>query len=223
MLKTNLSTRPFYNERSVHLGLIAGLVIVVLITAYNVNRIITLSARNTALAAQAEQADARAAVLRQSAAKIRAGIDQHELDAVSAEAREANGLISHRTFSWTELFNRFEATLPPEVRITAVTPKIDRDGSITLDVSVVAHRVDDVNTFMNRLEGTGAFVGLLSRDEHWTEDGLLQANLESQYVPHARVDSVPEAKSDRSSAPPGRAPAGKVVAQAMLPAGGPRP
>lgn len=220
MLKTNLSTRPFYNERSVHLGLIAVLVLVVAITAYNVNRIITLSARNTALATQAEQADARAAVLRQSAAKIRAGIDQKELDAVSAEAREANGLITNRTFSWTELFNRFEATLPPEVRITAVTPKIDH-GSITLDVSVVARRVDDVNTFMNRLEGTGAFVGLLSRDEHWTDDGLLQANLESTYVPHAPVTTIPEANGDATSAPPAHAPAGRTMAQA-LPMGGPR-
>jgi Tfp pilus assembly protein PilN len=203
MLKTNLSTRPFYNERSVHLGLIVVLVVVVVITGYNVNRIITLSARNTALATEAGQADARATALRQSAAHIRAGIDQKELDAVSAAAREANGLISHRTFSWTELFNRFESTLPPDVRITAVTPTIAVDGSITLDVSVVARRVEDVNTFMNRLEGTGAFLRLLSRNEHWGEDGLLQANLESTYVPHVAVPpAAPDTKEPASPATP---------------------
>ncbi|HEY7789719.1 MAG TPA: hypothetical protein VIC33_04345 [Vicinamibacterales bacterium] len=194
MLKTNLSTRPFYNERSVHLGLLVVLAIVVLITGYNVNRIITLSARHTALATEAEQAEARATVLRQSAARVRAGIDPKQLDVVSAEAREANGLISHRTFSWTELFNRFEATLPPDVRITTVTPKIERDGTITLDVSIVGRRVEDVNTFMNRLEATGAFVGLLSRDEHWSEDGMLQANLESTYVPHVPEKPAPDPK-----------------------------
>lgn len=223
MLKTNLSTRPFYNERSVHLGLMAVLVLVVIVTGYNVNRIITLSARNTALATEAEQADARADALRQSAARIRAGINQKELDTVSAAAHEANGLISHRTFSWTELFNRFESTLPPDVRITAVTPKIEQDGSITLDVSVVARRVEDVNTFMNRLEGTGAFLRLLSRDEHFGDDGLLQANLESTYVPHVPVpQTAPDTKAPAGPATPPVATASSG-AHAATPAEGGRP
>ena len=183
MLNTNLSTRPFYNERAVHLGLLLVTALVVLVTAYNVNQIVTLSAQHTVLAAAADQAEARAQALRSTAARVRGSIDQAALARVGADAREANGLIARRTFSWTELFNRFEATLPPQVRITAVQPKVDRHGAVTLDFAVIAHSVDDVNTFMNRLEATGAFKGLLSRDEHLTNEGLLQANLESEYVP----------------------------------------
>ncbi len=196
MLKTNLSTRPFYNERAVHLGLALVTLLLVVVTAYNVNRIVSLSARNTTLGTAAEQAESSAAALRQSAARIRSGIDTKELDAVAAQARQANAIISRRTFSWTELFNRFEATLPPQVRITAVRPKIDKDGVVLLEVDVLARSVDDVNTFMNQLEATGAFIDLLSREEHVMESGLLQATLSCQYVPGAaNAAAAPAAES----------------------------
>ena len=45
-----------------------------------------------------------------------------------AAAREANQLIDRRAFSWTDLFNRFEETLPADVRIVAVTPQVDTRG-----------------------------------------------------------------------------------------------
>jgi len=43
-------------------------------------------------------------------------------------AREANALIDRRTFSWTELLNQFQSTLPPDVRIAGVAPQIDEEG-----------------------------------------------------------------------------------------------
>ena len=43
MLRTNLSTRPFYNQRAVHLLLALAGVVVVVLTAFNAIRIIALS------------------------------------------------------------------------------------------------------------------------------------------------------------------------------------
>ena len=43
MLRTNLATRPFYNERLAHIVLGVGFALVVALTAYNVTRIIGLS------------------------------------------------------------------------------------------------------------------------------------------------------------------------------------
>lgn len=47
MIRTNLATRPFYNERAVHIGLIVLAVIVVLATAFNVSRILRYSDRKS--------------------------------------------------------------------------------------------------------------------------------------------------------------------------------
>ena len=42
MLRTNLSTRPFYNERAVHVGIVVAALLVLAITALNVDRLDSL-------------------------------------------------------------------------------------------------------------------------------------------------------------------------------------
>ena len=185
MLRTNLSTRPFYNERAVQLLLALAAVIVLVLTAFNAIRIIALSRQNTDLSSLIDRDHEEAQRLTREAQRIRAGINQKELEATANGAAIANSLIDQRTFSWTELFNRLETTLPPEVRITSVRPSLDRDRRITLNITVLARGVDDVNEFMERLEATGAFANVLSRDERVNDSGQLAAALESEYVPPA--------------------------------------
>src|SRR3989442_7947007 len=183
MIRTNLSTRPFYNERVVRLWLLAFGVLVVAASIFNVTRIIHYSRSDTELATQASRDEARAAELRASAARLRASVDLKQVDYASSEARQANDLIDRRTFSWTELFNVFEKTLPDEVRITAVRPKIER-GQFGLTISVVARGVEDVNVFMNNLEATGAFMRVGSGiEERFNDQGQLQASVEAVYRP----------------------------------------
>ena len=51
MLRTNLSTRPFYNERLVHLVLLLAAVLVAAVTVLNVVTLVRLSRQNTTLSA----------------------------------------------------------------------------------------------------------------------------------------------------------------------------
>jgi Tfp pilus assembly protein PilN len=182
VIRTNLSTRPFYNERAVRSWLAILAIVAVAATIFNVSRVLRYSRSDTELATQASRDEARAAEVRATAGKLRASVDTKQVDAASVEARQANDLIDRRTFSWTELFNRLEATLPPEVRITSVRPSLDRDRRIMLMITVLARGVDDVNEFMEKLEATGAFANVLSRDEKVTDSGQLVAALECEYV-----------------------------------------
>jgi Tfp pilus assembly protein PilN len=183
MLRTNLATRPFYNERAVHLWLLIAALVVIAATAINVTGLLRYSRSDTRLARQADQDEDRANTLRLQAAKMRASVDPRKIEAKSAEARLANQLIDRRTFSWTELFNRFETTLPDEVRIVAVRPKVDRDRNIVLQINVMARDVEDVNMFLENLEKTGAFARVLSHEEHPNEQGQFDAQIETNYVP----------------------------------------
>jgi Tfp pilus assembly protein PilN len=185
MLRTNLSTRPFYNERAVHALLtIAGLVVLVL-TIFNLYEIVVLSREQSELGSRASVSETRARELRAHAAQIRQGLDPKQLDAIFGEAREANAIIGQRLFSWTELLNRLETTLPEEVRITAMRPRVENDGSITIQMNITGRRFEDINRFLENLEGTGAFTDMLPRDEITTEDGLHQATIEGHYLPSA--------------------------------------
>jgi hypothetical protein len=183
MLRANLSTRPFYNERAVHAALALCGVLVVALTAYNASRAVSLSRRHTELNARAQAAETRTGELRAAAAGIRQGLNPKELETAAAAAREVNALIDRRLFSWTDLFNQFELTLPADVRITSVRPTIERDRRVTVALGVVGRRVEDIDEFMRNLEATGAFADVLTRDENATEEGTLLALVQGQYLP----------------------------------------
>jgi len=184
MIRTNLSTRPFYNDRAVRLWLGVLAAAAVAATLFNVARGLEYSRIDTRLVSQASRDEARAAELRANAARLRATIDPKQLDATSADAQEANALIDRRTFSWTELLNRFEQTLPDEVRIVSVRPKADPRGGTVLMISVVARGTDEVSKFMDKLEATGAFKELRgTNEERYDEKGLLEGTIETRYLP----------------------------------------
>ena len=186
MIKTNLSTRPFYNEHAVHLWLGVISLVVLAATAFNVSRVIRYSRSDTRLASQASRDEARAADLRRQAAQLRASVDTKQVEFASADARQANDLIDRRTFSWTELLNHFETTLPSDVRITSVKPRLDRDRGIVLEIAVVARGVDDVKAFMLNLEQTGVFANVRPAAEHIDEQGLLESVLDTAYAPQSK-------------------------------------
>jgi Tfp pilus assembly protein PilN len=184
MLRTNLSTRPFYNERAVHAGLLIATLVVVALTAVNVLRIVSLSRQNTELSTRIHQEHAEAARLAQEAATIRGGVDRDQLSHIVAAAGEANALIDQRTFSWTEFFNRLEATMPPDVMLTAVRPTFT-DGQVSVVMNLLGRRAEDIDEFMERLESTGAFENVLPTREDVTEQGLYRVALSAMYLPDA--------------------------------------
>ncbi len=185
MIRTNLSTRPFYNERAVSFWLLVFLIVVVAATVFNTTRVLRYSRSDTELGTSASQDESRATDLRASATKLRNSVDAKQIELASNEARLANDLIDRRTFSWTELFNTFEKTLPDDVRITAVRPKIER-GQFKLTISVVARGVDDLNAFLNNLSATRRFEKVGSTiEERVSDTGQVQATIDSIYKPSA--------------------------------------
>ena len=194
MLRTNLSTRPFYNERVVHLALGLVALIVLVVTVLNVVTVVQLSRQNTTLAARMSDDRSAADDFGRRARQIRAGIDKKELSIVVGAAREANTLIDSRTFSWTEFFNQIEATLPPDVMLASVRPTVNEKGT-EISMIVRAKRGPDVDEFMEKLEATGAFESILPLQQGAKEDGTVEASLTAKYVPNA--DDVPP-----PSAPP---------------------
>ncbi len=183
MIRSNLSTRPFYNERAVQLWLLVLAFIVAVATFLNIVRVIRYSQTDTELAGQASRDEARAADLREEALRLRGSVDLQQVELASTEARQANELIDRRTFSWTDLFNQFETTFPDNVRIMAVKPTLDEKGGLVLTINVAARSVDDVDELIRNLEGTGSFTNLLSVEEHFNTDGMLEATLEGKYMP----------------------------------------
>ena len=198
MLRTNLSTRPFYNERAVHVVLAIAAALVLVLTAYNAIRIISLSRQNTEFAALINRDRSEAQRLTAEAQTIRAGINQEELQATAAAAAEANRLIDQRTFSWTEFFNRIEETLPADVMLSDVRPTFQQAVPV-VSMTVLGRRTEDVDEFIEKLEATGAFGSVLPMQEDRTDEGMHRVQLRASYTQHANAEAV--AKPDADAAP----------------------
>lgn len=202
MIRTNLSTRPFYNDRAVRVWLAIGLLLVIAATLFNVTRMLQFSGTNTELVAQASRDEARVSELRATAAGIRGSVDPKQIETASTDARQANDLIDRRTFSWTELFNRFETTLPANVRITSVRPSLDEARQTVLLITVVARAVEDVNQFMENLDATGAFARLTPTQERINDDDQVESVLSAIYLSQTPAGPTPDAPAavvDRSA------------------------
>ena len=200
MLRTNLSTRPFYNERVIHfvIAIIAGLVLA--LTLLNAQKLIRLSKHNTELSSRIGSERSEAERLTREATRIRHGIDPKELALVAAEAREANTLIDRRTFSWTDFFNQIEKTLPPDVMLTAVRPTITESGT-QVSMVALARNAEDFDEFMEKLEATGSFENVQPRQQDQTDDGLHRLVIETSYVPTHEESPTSEATKGQGGRP----------------------
>jgi Tfp pilus assembly protein PilN len=207
MLRTNLATKPFYNERLVSWLIAGAAVLVIAFTALNVSEYLRLSGRQGGLEADAARDEGMARTLTARAAEARRRIDAKSLEQVRAQAAEANGIIDARTFSWTMLFDDIEATLPPTVMLTAITPSIEEDGTSTVRLTVLGRTVEAIDDFIERLEATKRFENVQPASEVVTEEGLFQTLVTGRYLtapPAAPGAPVPPPVVPAAPTSPGR-------------------
>jgi Tfp pilus assembly protein PilN len=206
MLRTNLSTRPFYNIRAVHVALGALTLIVAVMTLLNLVQLVRLTTSERTLGARAQQAEDQADRLRAEAGRIRSQIDAKELNQVAAAAQEANDIIDLRTFSWSKLFSEIETTLPENVRLTNFQPMEDREGRLIVNLRVEARRVQDLESFIDALEKTGRFHDVLAAEEQTNQEGLINAVVEGAYEPSSETST---AAATATAVPPATGAAGE--------------
>jgi Tfp pilus assembly protein PilN len=182
MLRTNLSTRPFYNERGVHALLTVTALIVLALTIFNLTQIGLLYSRQSQLSRRAQADQARAQELRAHAAQTRQVINTKQQSEISNAAHEANTIIGQRLFSWTDLLNGLATTLPDDVRITALRPRVELDGRVIVQMAVIGRSVQDIDQFISNLEVTPAFSDVYAREDDTSDEGLVQAVVEGSYA-----------------------------------------
>src|SRR5262245_29538697 len=112
MLKGNLATRPFYNDRLVSLtvGVIAAGVLA--LTAFNATQLYSLTRERAVFTKEIKVNDDQSRALHGQANELTKTIDMSYMKALHANVSEANYLIDRRTFSWTAFLGLLEKTLP---------------------------------------------------------------------------------------------------------------
>jgi len=200
MLRTNLATRPFYNQRALRVLIGAVALIALALSVYNAARILSLTARNTELSGRASAAETRAGELAGESRRIRDELNRADISSTETAAREANLLIDRRAFSWTALFNRFEETLPGDVRIVSVQPQVDKSGRFVLAISVTSRSVEAVDNFITEMEKSGAFTKTLAVSEQLQQDNTFRSMLQTFYTPEAAAPAAASEPDETNAA-----------------------
>ena len=194
MLRGNLSSRPFFNDRLVTLALVAIAAVALALAAFDARELMTLSTQRSELVATISRDEAQADRIRSAATATQKTVDQRTLQVLAAETREANALIDQRTFSWTTFFGLLEKTLPMDVHLIAVAPKIDK-GQIKVTMVVVARRAQELQAFVQALWDTNAFYDVSPHAQQRNDDNTINATIESYYYP----PNAPAAKPPKTA------------------------
>jgi len=183
MLRGNLATRPFYNQRLVTLMLLLVAVAVAALTMFNVREFRALSAKRADLNARITRDRTEADRIAADTARLRQTVDLAALRRLSADTSEANALIDERTFSWTSFFTLVQDALPYDVRLQTVTPRIEK-GRILIRLVAYAKSEADLYEFIRRLQATKRFRDGQATDQQLQDDGVTWvAVLQGQYLP----------------------------------------
>jgi hypothetical protein len=190
MLKGNLATRPFYNERLVNLLLLLAAVAGIALAVFNTTRTIYLSGEKASRTAVQRNAEQEIERLNAETAKLDLTVDRASLLRLGGSTSEANSIIDQRTFSWTVLFGLLEKAIPMNARLLSVAPKEDR-GAFQISMAVNAKTTDDLEHFIDAMLATGHFWNVLTADQQVNDDGTYTARIESGYT----SPSIPPAKT----------------------------
>jgi hypothetical protein len=182
MLRGNLSTRPFYNDRTVTMAIAAAGLIVVAATLVNVAALYTLSAERRGHRERAAADNAEATRILAEAQSLQRTLDRVALARLAASATEANRLIEQRMFSWTSLLALLERTLPSDVRLTAISPRLRQDA-FQVSMAVVARDLDYIDDFIIAMRETGAFYDVAPTEQRRNDDGTYRAVVVAGYLP----------------------------------------
>lgn len=170
--RLDFARRPFHDERPVILVvglafLVAGLLFVANVRLYrNFNRDI----QGTGL--QIDFLQKRRDKASREADAARVALSNFKVSALAVESGGLIRIVHERRFSWTGLFARLERALPPEVRVTRLTPHFEESGDTTLDIALLGKDADSVVRTIAAFSKDPVFASMVLHSESSPERGV---------------------------------------------------
>ena len=81
-----------------------------------------------------------------------------------------NAQLAERAFSWSELLDRLESVIPPNVRITSVAPSFAENGLVHLSLQCEGKGADSMLVALTRLQRDPHFRDYLLFHEYFDGD-----------------------------------------------------
>ena len=190
-LQLNFARRPFRDYRPVQYVAGAALLIGAVFFVMNVRLYADFRKEVEGTRKQIEWLEGRQTRAAATAEEARAALNRYKVSTLAVESRELLRLVRERQFSWIELLDRLERVLPPEVRLTRLSPRFDEKGEVTLDLSLVGPSNASVVRTVAAFSRNPAFESVDLRSEASPEMGVPEGysfQLAIRYRPEGSKD-----------------------------------
>jgi len=182
----NLSTRPFRPHRLVNLALTVVLIVLIVVSAWQAYGFVQFSSLSRAIRDSEQTARVEANSLGHHVAELASRLDRPESAAKLNEIGFLNRLIARKQLSWTRLFANLEEMVPDSVYLVSLTPNIETNGAVLLNLRVRGRSIADVSKFIELLERSQVFEKVVVSIEQKTDPGGskdVELTLTTDYYP----------------------------------------
>lgn len=170
--RLDFARRPFRDERPVLL--VAGLAFAAsaVLLAANVQQYREFHRQIGGTGQQIQFLEERRQRASSEAERSRAALNNFKVSSLAQESRGLLRIVAERRFSWTGLLARLERTLPPDVRVTRLTPRFDESGDTTLSLSLIGKNAESVVRTIAAFARDPAFESVALHSESTPEKGV---------------------------------------------------
>jgi Tfp pilus assembly protein PilN len=170
--RLDFAKRPFRDERPVLV--VAGLALLAagLLLAGNVRQYRDFNREIQGTGLQIEFLEKRRDKASREAEAARAALNNFKVSALAVESSGLIRIVQERRFSWTGLLARLERTLPPDVRVTRLTPRFDGSGETSLSIAMLGKNAESVVHTIAAFSRDPAFDATVLHSESTPEKGV---------------------------------------------------
>jgi Tfp pilus assembly protein PilN len=170
--RLDFARRPFRDERPVFA--VAGLAFLAagLLFAANVQLYRDFNREISGTGLQIEFLEKRRDKATREAEAARTALSNFKVSSLAVESRGLIRIVQERRFSWTTLLARLERTLPPDVRISRLTPHFEETGETTLSIALLGKDAASVVHTIDAFARDPAFTSVALHSESSPEKGV---------------------------------------------------
>lgn len=184
----NFARRPFQDDRRVYAA--AGVLFLAGVLLLSANLKVFGEYRRQVADTRAEVAalEARLARADEKARAAKSALASYKMSALAEESQGLAQIVAERRFSWTDLLNRLERTLPPDVGLAHLQPRFEKEGEAFLDLQLYAKTREAIVKTIAALSKDPAFGEVDLRSETSAEAGAaepFQFQIGTRYEPGA--------------------------------------
>jgi Tfp pilus assembly protein PilN len=182
----NFARRPFRDERPAYLVIGVALAIAAVFLFANWRLYVGFHRAVAGTTREIDALQVRKEAATKATADAKTALNSYRVSSLAKESRGLLQLVAAHRFSWIELLTRLEQVLPPDVRVSRLTPYVLETGQVSISLSLVGRDGDSVVHTIAALSRDPAFSAVEIHSESSQERGVPEGHtfeVAARYVP----------------------------------------